>query len=72
MAQQYFAKLKSEPAFCRGKYAFLNIKINDRVNLKIDYYKEIFKAQQNELNSLRELQNKNWVDFSEILGVGIA
>ena len=70
MARQYFDKLKSEDTFRRGKYAFLNIKIDDRVNLKIDYYHRIFKAQQNELRSLREIHNKNWVDFSEILGVG--
>ena len=51
-------------------YHASQVKIDAKENLKVNCYHEVSKAKMNELKSLQELHDKNWLEFKEIIKVG--
>ena len=66
MAQLYFQKLRTVESYRTSMFHNSGAKKDDRTNLKVRYYHQIFIAQSNEFKALQELHNKNWVDFAEL------
>ena len=69
-AREYFHKLKHDNGYKTAMYHASQVKIDAKENLKVNYYHEVFKAQMNELKSLQELHDKNWLELKEIIEVG--
>ena len=70
IARTYFQKIKTDASYKTTIFHAAGVQQNSRENLKINYYYQIFQAQQNEFKTLQELHDRNWVDFAEIIQVG--